>query len=922
MRPTSNYEKIIISFFCFLLCFSFDSSAQSEKVKKIGRLKDFRSHLSVGGQKKLLAALDTLLDVKVNKILPKNGGLEILGTIEGSVASNLFFTFTNAGMEGKVVMPSLKKAYKYFSNQTGDVMVSSEDIDEVLCVEYFEAADSDEQFPVLAPPASSSVYKFESFPGAVAVVLLDFDGQYVSGTRWNGGAVINAAPSSFSENQITSIWRLISEDFKPFNINITTDSTKYFAAPSNRRMRCIFTSTDDASPGSGGVAYVNSFSSSNDNDSPCWVFNMGTKSAGEAGSHEIGHTLGLRHDGRISPDENYYQGHGSWAPIMGSGYSKSLVQWSKGEYSSADNTEDDLAIITKWSNGITYKTDDVGNTINTSKPFVILNDGSLLAADNSGIITQSSDIDVYSFTTTGGAVSLTVSPAAYYPDLDIYLKLTDAAGAEVASADPTNTLTASISTTLSSGTYYLHIDGTGNGSPTSTGYSDYASLGEYRVSGTIPNTAPLNAEPTVSIVSPENNDHLVPGTITITASASDPDGNISKVEFFNGTAKLGEDFDEPYTFSWNNIEEGSYTISAKATDNEGAEAQSMEVQIVVSQPKPPVVSIISPENNAEFTAPGSFTVSVNASDPEGAMTKVEFYNGTQLLGEDASQPYSFSYSDLSANTYKIIVVAIDASGLRAKDSININVLLPPDCNGESGGYAVLDNCGRCTGGNTGKEPCQGIVEAEESCRYDGETEILHTGFSGESYINIINATAASIQWELIVDSDHSTDVYFKYANGGFSNRPAEVYVNDTLVGILDFESTSAWNNWSLSELSISLIEGINKIELIALNSEGLANLDLLGYSSEQVSQGNCEAVLTNTQSPLSPTSVICYPNPFTTSININQAEALDYIIYDLAGAEVERGTGKENIGKDLLPGMYMLKIRTEKDTKSVKIQKL
>jgi hypothetical protein len=64
------------------------------------------------------------------------------------------------------------------------------------------------------------------------------------------------------------------------------------------------------------------------------------KNVAEAISHEAGHNMGLSHDGTASV--GYYQGHGSgatgWAPIMGVGYYQALVQWSKGEYSGANNT--------------------------------------------------------------------------------------------------------------------------------------------------------------------------------------------------------------------------------------------------------------------------------------------------------------------------------------------------------------------------------------------------------------------------------------------------------------------------------------------------------------------------------------------------------------------------------------------------------
>ncbi|WP_217607514.1 hypothetical protein, partial [Chitinophaga sp. GbtcB8] len=78
-----------------------------------------------------------------------------------------------------------------------------------------------------------------------------------------------------------------------------------------------------------GVAYISSFNWND--DTPCWVFNGGVKGAGDAASHEVGHPLSLGHDGRNSPAEGFYAGQGNWAPIVGVGYYKPIVQWSKGE---------------------------------------------------------------------------------------------------------------------------------------------------------------------------------------------------------------------------------------------------------------------------------------------------------------------------------------------------------------------------------------------------------------------------------------------------------------------------------------------------------------------------------------------------------------------------------------------------------------
>ncbi|RZL12666.1 MAG: hypothetical protein EOO89_19195 [Pedobacter sp.] len=136
--------------------------------------------------------------------------------------------------------------------------------------------------------------------------------------------------------QITEIFNRVAEDYRPFNVNVTTDSTKYWSAPLYKRMRVVLT-TSNAWYGNnaGGVAYSRSFTWGD--NSPCFVFTAllgyDTKAVSEASSHEAGHTLGLRHqssyDANCVKTAEYNGGRGSgetgWAPIMGVGYYKILL---------------------------------------------------------------------------------------------------------------------------------------------------------------------------------------------------------------------------------------------------------------------------------------------------------------------------------------------------------------------------------------------------------------------------------------------------------------------------------------------------------------------------------------------------------------------------------------------------------------------
>lgn len=183
----------------------------------------------------------------------------------------------------------------------------------------------------------------------------------------------------------------------------------------------------------------------------------------------------------------------------------------------------------------------------------------------------------------------------------------------------------------------------------------------------------VNPPPTVSITSPANNASFTPNTsITITANASD-NGSVTKVEFFNGATKLGEDTSAPYSYTWSNVPAGSYALTAKATDNLNASSTSAVVNIAVGNASP-TVSITSPANNATFITGSAVTISATATDADGSISKVEFFQGTTKLGEDASSPYSFTWANVQAGSYSLTAKATDNGGATGTSSaINITV---------------------------------------------------------------------------------------------------------------------------------------------------------------------------------------------------------------------------------------------------------
>jgi autotransporter-associated beta strand protein len=362
--------------------------------------------------------------------------------------------------------------------------------------------------PTDPPPfPTEEAFLLHSRPGANRLIYLDFDG-HIDNTagNWRDGASAppfdtNGDPSVFTSSErerIIYIWQRVAEDFSMFDIDVTTEDPGVEALRKTNSSDQIYGirvviggssgGADDWYTSSvGGVAFVGSFDSSS--DVPCWVFpgNLGNseKNIAEAASHEAGHTLGLSHDG-VTGGASYYSGQGNWAPIMGVGYSKEIVQWSKGEYSNANNTQDDLAVM--LTQGAVYRPDDHGSTTTTA---------TVLSADtipllSEGVIEKRTDLDFFRISAAGGSLGITVKPSPRDSNLRIEVKLYDAAGTllqTASSADTTSgTQPVTLTRSVALGDYFFSVDGIGNGDPLATGYSDYASLGQYLISitGVIP----------------------------------------------------------------------------------------------------------------------------------------------------------------------------------------------------------------------------------------------------------------------------------------------------------------------------------------------------------------------------------------------------------------------------------------------------
>ncbi len=341
---------------------------------------------------------------------------------------------------------------------------------------------------LLAANTATSQTSFSSYPSAKSVIYLDFDGEVVNCPLWNNSKILNCAPAPVTDIQIQEIYNRVAEDYRPFDINITTDLKVFLAAPLTKRVRVIVTPTSGWFTGVGGIAFVGSFSWGD--DTPCFVFcdrlGNSTKMIAECCSHESGHTVGLSHqskyDGGCNLTATYNDGVGSgevaWAPIMGNSYYRNMSGWNNGPTPyGCSNVQDNLSIITT-QNGFGYRKDDYADDINTNPTEL----NSTFTLD--GLISTNTDKDAFKIVLSQNEkVNFSVTPFSVGDhnagaDLDIRVTMYNSAKQVINVYDPGNTMSVTLDTSMDAGTYYLVIDGAGNSNT-----SNYGSLGSYKLSG-------------------------------------------------------------------------------------------------------------------------------------------------------------------------------------------------------------------------------------------------------------------------------------------------------------------------------------------------------------------------------------------------------------------------------------------------------
>jgi hypothetical protein len=344
--------------------------------------------------------------------------------------------------------------------------------------------------------------------------------------------------------------------------------------------------------------------------------------------------------------------------------------------------------------------------------------------------------------------------------------------------------------------------------------ASYREYGKRYAGKMLPLISISNAVPSVKIISPADGLTFPGGSsVTIAASASDEDGTISKVEFFNGRIKLGEDLSYPYSFSWNDVEAGNYLITSAATDDEGSTR--------ISEP----VSVMFDPNSTEL------------------LSNNEFDNGTE------------NWSLLTAGGASSSMTVVTDSSLSGADALKI--------------------CPLAAGTSDWHIQLQQRVPLEAGASYD---------------------------LSFLAKSDEARNVTVAFQK---NTTPFTLYNSKV------FNLTIAPVEYSYS-FTANTTDPESLLKFFAGNNKACIYLDKIMLIRSSL----VTAVKTSDDF-----NVNLFPNPFSEMVTLETNGDADYFIYNLSGELVASGRGRDKIifGKNLSSGIYYLKVSENESTRIFKI---
>lgn len=504
--------------------------------------------------------------------------------------------------------------------------------------------------PAVTSSVASTIPALNSNPSATAKLFLDFRGD--TNDHNTPAFTQDGDASTFNASEISAIrqiWQRVSEKYSPFNINVTTvDPGTYGDKQALRVLIGGNGAWNGANTtGSGGFSWIGSFYNQGSNTSYVFSTNLvnDPKYVAEAAAHEAGHGFGLFHQSTSGAE--YNPGDSARAPVMGSSYFSQRGLWWNG------SSQDDLSILSGSNNGFGYRADDHGNSISTASGLSFTG----VNFSSAGVIAKSTDADYFSFSTTGGASTFSLSVAQYGAMLDAKLQILSSSGAAIATAD-TATLGESLSLNLSAGNYFVVVSSKG-------GYGD---IGQYTLTGTAP-----QGTVATTVAAPSNLSATAASSTRVNLSWADNSSN--ETGFVVERSTNGSTYTAITTTAAGATSYADTTVSGGTTYAYRVKAingsTNSSYSATQSVATPAVVTVPAAPSNLTTAANSSTSVSLNWTDNASNETgfKIERATGSgsfvTLTNVSAGVKNYTDTSAVAGTTYRYRVSAYNSAGSSA-----------------------------------------------------------------------------------------------------------------------------------------------------------------------------------------------------------------------------------------------------------------
>ncbi|MEM9340649.1 MAG: glycosyl hydrolase family 8, partial [Bacteroidota bacterium] len=434
------------------------------------------------------------------------------------------------------------------------------------------------------------------------------------------------------------------------------------------------------------------------------------------------------------------------------------------------------------------------------------------------------------------------------------------------------------------------------------------------------NAGDTNAPPVISLSSPvQGSVFSVQESITLTASASDSDGSVAKVEFYQDGVKLGEETSAPYTFTLTGLSPGPYSFTAAATDDLGARTVSESVSIVVVEEVnednvAPEVMLTSPVQGSTFSVGEEVTLTATATDEDGTVINVEFFAESEKIGEDDTAPFSFNWSSAETGIRTLTARATDDQGATSVSDLVLVTIkeevtdVIEECaaiNLDASQWTVINNWSDQNSGSrtTNTDAALAVthrqwgndhlwvvststVSIEGGKTYTVSLDVMDDGITSLNSIEI--GLGSGINWDMPALVQNTQAVASGFSTSSFTNKSATFVARSSGEFYIGFKR--GWSSQVQNEVSV-LLDNIQ-----VCNNDASAN------------------------------EISTFPNPFidNTTLLVQSNDTMPYtvIVTDMQGKEIIRTAYFTNLPVRLelsKSGVYFVKIMMGDEVKVTRI---